>query len=84
MKYTVYIIKSSEGYSYTGMTEDLELRLKQHNDKSLSFWTKRGTNWQVIYTETFELKSDALKRERWLKSGIGREFVKQRLHNKQE
>ena len=40
-KYYVYVIKSIEGYHYIGMTEDLDNRLKQHNDKSLSFWTKR-------------------------------------------
>ena len=36
-KFYVYVIKSKEGYKNTGMTEDLKLRLKQHNDKSLSF-----------------------------------------------
>ncbi len=53
------------------MTEDLIFRLKQHNDKSLSFWTKRGTDWELVYTEEFESKTEALKRERWLKTGVG-------------
>ncbi len=75
-KYFVYVIKSVEGFHYTGMTEDLELRLKQHNDKSLSFWTKRGNDWKLIYVEVFDNKTDALKREKWLKSGAGREFLK--------
>ncbi len=43
MSFYIYVIKSEEGFQYTGMTEDIELRLKQHNEKSLSFWTKRGT-----------------------------------------
>lgn len=43
MKYKVYVVKSKEGYHYTGMTEDLPKRINEHNDKSLSFWTKRGT-----------------------------------------
>lgn len=81
-KYYVYIIESQEGYTYTGMTEDLELRLSQHNNKSLSFWTKRGTNWKVIHTELYENKSEGLKREKWLKSGVGREFVKRMIENK--
>ena len=78
-KFYVYVIKSKEGLKYTGMTEDLVLRLKQHNDKSLSFWTKRGADWKLIYTEEFNNKTDALRREKWLKSGIGREYLKKKL-----
>lgn len=81
-KFLVYVIKSKEGFNYTGMTEDLELRLKQHNDKSLSFWTKRGTDWKLIYKEEFESKTEALKREKWLKTGVGREFLKKKLNGK--
>jgi predicted GIY-YIG superfamily endonuclease len=33
-RFTVYIIKSKEGYKYTGMTEDLKKRLDEHNRKS--------------------------------------------------
>jgi len=63
------------------MTHDLDLRIKQHNNKSLSFWTKRGTNWKIIYVECFSKKADALKREKWLKSGVGREFLKTSVKN---
>ena len=74
-RFTVYIIKSREGYKYTGMTENLEKRLYEHNSKSLSFWTKRGTDWKLIYKEEFNTKSEALKREKWFKTGKGREFL---------
>ena len=56
MKYCVYVIKSNEGFHYTGFTEDIDKRLIEHNTKSVSFWTKRGTNWKLIYTEEFESK----------------------------
>ena len=79
MIYYVYLIKSKEGYRYTGFTEDLKKRLIEHNDKKLSFWTKRGTNWKLIYKEEFKNKTEALKREKWLKTGIGREFLKQNI-----
>ncbi len=79
----VYVIRSEEGYIYTGVTEDIKNRLEQHNEKSLSFWTKRGNNWRVIYTEEYNDKSVALKRERWLKSGVGREFVKRMILDKE-
>lgn len=57
MNYYVYVIKSKEGFIYTGMTSDLAKRLVEHNEKTLSFWTKRGTNWELLYKEEFENKS---------------------------
>jgi putative endonuclease len=76
MGYFVYMVRSREGYKYTGMTESLERRIEEHNSHSLSFWTKRGTAWKLIYSEEFATKSEALRREKWLKTGVGREFLK--------
>ena len=72
------VIKSLEGYYYTGSTEDLERRLSEHNNKSKSFWTKRGSNWEVIYSEEFESRQEAMKRERWMKSGHGKKLLKEK------
>ena len=80
MNYYVYVIKSKEGFTYTGMTNDLEKILVEHNEKTLSFWTKRGTNWELLYKEEFENKSEALKREKWLKTGVGREYLKKNIN----
>ncbi|MCH7771648.1 MAG: GIY-YIG nuclease family protein [Bacteroidetes bacterium] len=77
--YYVYVIESKEGFIYKGMTDNLEKRLVEHNNKTLSFWTKRGTNWKLIYNEEFDNKTEALKRERWLKTGVGREYLKKIL-----
>jgi len=82
MAYFVYVIKSKEGFLYKGMTENLQRRLIEHNDKSLSFWTKRGTVWKLIYKEEFDNKTDALKKEKWLKTGVGREYLDRVLKNK--
>ena len=78
MKYYVYVIKSDEGYYYTGMTEDLDRRLSEHNNKTKSFWTKRGTGWEIIYYEEFDTRQDAFKRERWMKSGHGTKLLKEK------
>jgi putative endonuclease len=78
--FTVYVIQSIEGFRYTGMTEDLEKRLLEHNSKSMSFWTKRGTEWKLVYSEKFDNKTEALKREKWLKTGHGRDFLKKILN----
>ncbi len=79
-KFYIYVIKNKEGYKYTGMAEDLEFRLKKHNKKTLSFRTKRGTQWELIYKEEFYNKSDALQREKLLKTGVGREFLEKKLN----
>jgi len=72
--YTVYMIKSEEGFRYIGFTSDFNKRLIEHNS-GLSQWTKRGSNWRLVYHEKFKNKTDAIKRERWLKSGHGRQFL---------
>ncbi|MCU7493413.1 MAG: GIY-YIG nuclease family protein [Bacteroidota bacterium] len=75
---TVYVIRSKEGHTYTGCTEDLEHRLFQHNNH-LAGWTKRGTEWKLIYSEEFQTLSEARKRENWLKSGVGKDYLKKKL-----
>ena len=74
----VYIIRSIEGYIYVGSTTDLEKRLYQHKNH-LAGWTKRGSGWELIYQEEFQTYPEARKREKWFKSGVGREFVKRNI-----
>jgi putative endonuclease len=74
----VYVIRSREGHQYVGCTEDLDRRLWQHRN-GLAGWTKRGTGWALVYTEEFSTLSEARRRERWLKTGVGREFLRDRI-----
>ena len=78
LMFTVFVIQSSEGYRYTGSTGDLDGRLRHHNDHD-STWTKRGTGWHVVYSEEFPTRGEAMRRERWLKSGRGREYLRRML-----
>jgi len=76
MPYYVYLIVSEEGHHYTGHTPDLKRRLAEHN-AGLSHATKHGKQWRIVYTtEEFPTRKEAMKRERWLKSGVGREWIK--------
>ncbi len=76
MNFTVYIILCSEGRYYIGYTSNLEMRIKQHNNKE-SCWTSRYNDWRLVYTESYKTKTDALKREKYLKSlKNGNEFKK--------
>jgi len=77
----VYIIKSkTSGKTYTGYTNNLEKRLLRHNKilptKNTSFTAKQGKSWEVIYKEEFNTRAESMKREKELKSGKGREFLK--------
>ncbi len=62
---------------YIGQTKDIEERLKMHNQKLIPGYTSKfsGT-WIIIYSETTEKRSEALKREKQLKSYRGRQFIK--------
>jgi putative endonuclease len=79
-KASLYIIQSKEGCVYVGSTTDLEKRLRRHNEHKAG-WTKRGTEWKVIYQEVCGSVSEARMRERWFKAGIGRESIKRILQS---
>jgi len=66
--YLVYILKCSDGTFYTGITNDLERRLKAHNKGTASKYTIVRRPISVIYTETADDKSAALKRELQIKA----------------
>jgi putative endonuclease len=74
--YFVYAIRSLvDGRIYVGMTNDVAKRLSEHNaGKTKS--TKGYTPWQLIYTESLPLHTQARVREKYLKSGVGKEFLK--------
>jgi len=55
-----------------GHTSDLTQRLGQHNHEITKSTKNRGP-WELIYKEKFATKADAMRRERFLKTGQGRE-----------
>ncbi|WP_442795502.1 GIY-YIG nuclease family protein [Pelobium manganitolerans] len=65
--FKVYILYSQTlGKYYIGSTCDIVQRLKKHNNKHLGF-TGGANDWVVKYTESYEIKADALKREKEIK-----------------
>ena len=74
--YLVYVLRSEkDGRFYVGMTNDIIRRLKEHNaGKSKS--TKGFTPWILVFTETLPSREEARKREKYLKSGVGKEYIK--------
>ena len=72
----VYAIKSlSRNYIYVGMTNDLERRIAEHNNGENKS-TKAYRPFKLIYSETFPDRISARAKEKYLKSGIGKEFLK--------
>ena len=80
--YFVYILKSKKnGKSYVGSTSKLpEQRLSEHNLGS-NVWTRYNGPFDLKYYETFVCREDALNREKFLKSGVGKKVKKILLEN---
>ena len=76
--YTVYILYSVKARkSYTGYTADLERRLIEHNETATSGFTIRYRPWLLIHIELFSSKKEAMAKEKFYKSGVGRIILKQ-------
>jgi len=72
----VYAIKSNiRNYIYVGLTNNIERRITEHN-KGENKTTKPYKPFKLIYSEECETREKAREREKYLKSGIGKEFLK--------
>ena len=77
--YYVYVLRSlRDNFLYTGFTEDLERRLKEHNGGHVKS-TRRRRPFVLVHKEDYADKESAMAREKFLKSGKGREQLKKLL-----
>ncbi len=74
--FKVYVLYS-ERYDkiYIGQTQDIQNRMLWHNELSEKGYTIKYRPWKVVYTEDFETRTEALRREKQLKTGRGRRFI---------
>ncbi len=74
--YFVYVIQSIiDGMRYTGSTsKEPKQRLKEHNSGS-NKWTKGHKPFKMVHFEAFSGKTEAIKKEKFLKSGAGRKYI---------
>lgn len=65
----VYIIRNAHGRLYTGVTNNLIRRMRQHNGQieGGAKATRVGRPWRIVYAEVIGTKIDALKREAFIK-----------------
>ena len=79
MVYYVYVLQSKKDKKfYTGYTRNLKLRFEQHKKKKVPSTKERGT-LKLIYFEGCLHEKDAIKREKYLKTYLGKMFLKNRL-----
>ncbi|MBI2278804.1 MAG: GIY-YIG nuclease family protein [Candidatus Brennerbacteria bacterium] len=77
--YYVYVLKSAkDGKLYIGFTADLKKRLKEHN-RGLVNSTKTRRPFKLVYYEACNVMEDAVAREKSLKTGFGRAYLKRRI-----
>ena len=77
----VYLLQSAaDNGFYIGYSANLRTRIKQHA-KGKSFATAFRGPWKLVYYEAYLNQDDALGREKYLKSGAGRRFLKAQLRN---
>ena len=65
--YYLYILRNKENSFYIGTTNNLDRRLQQHNTNQSNYTKNRGP-WELVFSEEFSNRSDAMKREYYLKS----------------
>lgn len=79
MYYTYVIQSKTDKRFYTGSTKDLQKRLNEHNAGKVSS-TKNRIPFELIYYEACLHEQDARAREKYLKSGMGKRYLKNRLN----
>jgi putative endonuclease len=88
MAFWVYILQSqTTGRFYCGQTQDLELRLLQHNDpeNSLSKTTKRFQGpWQLIWSQKVETGSESIRLERRIKKRGIKRYLQDQKDNRDQ
>ena len=75
-KFTVYVLFSKNANRhYTGFTSNLKQRLLSHHELGKG-WTSKFRHWTLIFAREFPTKAQAMKFEKWLKTGAGRDFIR--------
>ena len=72
----VYVLKSRKDRKrYIGFTNNLEIRINVHNEGKVNS-TRKRTPLDLIYFEEYNSKKEAMQREKFFKTGKGREYLK--------
>lgn len=76
----VYVIRSNkDGRFYVGMSQNVEIRILEHNSGRVKS-TKGYVPWRIFFHEAFPDRESARKREKYLKSGFGKKWIKEKYN----
>jgi len=76
MFYTYILFSAKIDRYYTGHTNNLDDRLRRHNS-GYSKATKKGIPWKLVFTETFNFRSEAVQREFQIKAMKSRKYIEE-------
>ncbi len=77
-KYWVYVIKCDNDSNYIGQTDNLRKRWEDHLSGEGAEWTKSHPPQYIMYWEEFSSRKEAVIKEKWLKTGFGRKWIKRK------
>jgi predicted GIY-YIG superfamily endonuclease len=74
-EFCVYVLKCADGSFYKGQTNNTKRRLEEHRRGEVS-WTARNLPVLLVHFEQYKTREEAVKREDYLKTGRGRDWIK--------
>ena len=81
MPYFSYVLRSiKNGILYKGSTDDMQKRFETHNAGKTKYSSKH-LPWELVLSEEFDTRAEAIKREKWYKTGVGRDWINENLEN---
>jgi putative endonuclease len=78
MFYTYVLLSQKDNKYYIGQTNDVKARFLRHQ-KGMVKSTKNRRPLNLLFFESFESRAEAMKHEKFLKSGAGHNYIKQKL-----
>ncbi|OHB15829.1 MAG: excinuclease ABC subunit C [Candidatus Zambryskibacteria bacterium RIFOXYC1_FULL_39_10] len=78
MNYTYVLRSKIDNKFYVGWTNDLKNRILEHNSGNVQS-TKERRPLELVYYEACKNKDNAIKREKYFKTGYGRRFLESRI-----
>ena len=84
MYYTYILFSLKSGILYCGSSADLKQRFEDHNAGLGGVYTRKHRPFKLVFYEAFLAKEDALKQEKFYKTGYGKEVLKEKIKNSLE
>ena len=80
-EFCIYVLKCADGSFYKGQTNDFDRRMEEHRKGEVS-WTSKNLPFEITHWEVFATRDEAVKREDYLKTGRGREWLQKMYDEK--